>query len=82
MDAFREALVRERAFQIWEDEGRPDGASERHWAMAEQQITDEAMDWETPENSSHRDLADADGPATSAPVAPPARKPRSKRSSG
>lgn len=35
----REQSIRERAFAIWEHEGRPDGQAERHWRMAEQAIT-------------------------------------------
>jgi hypothetical protein len=31
----REQQVRERAYCIWEAEGRPDGRAEIHWAMAE-----------------------------------------------
>jgi hypothetical protein len=29
-----ENRVRERAYQIWESEGRPDGCAEKHWSMA------------------------------------------------
>jgi len=28
---------RERAYRIWEDEGRPEGAQEDHWKRAEEQ---------------------------------------------
>lgn len=28
---------RERAYKIWEDEGRPEGAHEDHWRRAEEQ---------------------------------------------
>ncbi len=28
---------RERAYKIWEDEGRPEGAHEEHWRRAEEQ---------------------------------------------
>ena len=31
----REQLIRERAYKIWEDEGRPDGAHDDHWKRAE-----------------------------------------------
>jgi hypothetical protein len=31
----RERQVRERAYYMWEAEGRPDGRAEIHWAMAE-----------------------------------------------
>lgn len=31
----REQEQRERAYKIWEDEGRPDGAHDDHWKRAE-----------------------------------------------
>jgi Protein of unknown function (DUF2934) len=34
----REQRIRDRAYAIWEYEGRPDGQSERHWRLAEQAI--------------------------------------------
>lgn len=34
----RLARVRELAREIWEAEGRPDGAELRHWAMAERLV--------------------------------------------
>jgi hypothetical protein len=34
----REDLVRDRAQQIWEREGKKDGDHERHWSQAEQEI--------------------------------------------
>ena len=30
--------VRERAYQIWEREGRQDGRAEEHWSQAEQEL--------------------------------------------
>lgn len=33
----REQQRRERAYKIWEDEGRPDGAHEDHWERARDQ---------------------------------------------
>jgi hypothetical protein len=30
--------VRRRAYQLWEDEGRPEGDQERHWLRAEQDV--------------------------------------------
>ncbi|MCR6502485.1 DUF2934 domain-containing protein [Shinella sp. CPCC 101442] len=33
----REQQRRERAYKIWEDEGRPEGAHEEHWRRAEEQ---------------------------------------------
>jgi hypothetical protein len=34
----REAEIRQRAHEIWESEGRPEGAHERHWKQAEQEL--------------------------------------------
>ena len=33
----REQQLRERAYKIWEDEGRPAGAHEDHWRRAQNQ---------------------------------------------
>ena len=30
--------VRERAYAIWEREGRPEGGADRHWAQAEAEL--------------------------------------------
>jgi hypothetical protein len=38
--ATREQRIKERAFQIWVDEGRPEGRHGEHWRMAEAQIAD------------------------------------------
>lgn len=37
---------RERAYKIWEDEGRPEGAHEDHWRRAEEQheLTEQESD--------------------------------------
>ena len=29
-----ENLIRERAYHIWESEGKPDGRAEQHWKLA------------------------------------------------
>ena len=34
----RERAIRERAFAIWEQEGRPEGKSLAHWLQAEAEI--------------------------------------------
>lgn len=34
----RETQVREKAYQLWQDEGEPDGRDQEHWAAAEQQL--------------------------------------------
>ena len=38
MDGEQEERLRERAYAIWEREGRPDGQAERHWAQAEAEL--------------------------------------------
>jgi hypothetical protein len=38
MDAGWETRVRERAYAIWEREGRPEGGAEQHWAQAEEEL--------------------------------------------
>jgi hypothetical protein len=37
----REAEIRERAYAIWENEGKPDGQQHEHWERAERQINGE-----------------------------------------
>jgi hypothetical protein len=37
----RERRIRERAHEIWEQEGRPEGRQEEHWRQASQEIGDE-----------------------------------------
>lgn len=37
----RETEVRERAYAIWENEGKPDGQQIEHWERAEKQINGE-----------------------------------------
>ena len=34
MEMDRERLIRERAYMIWEREGRPDGRADVHWFQA------------------------------------------------
>jgi Protein of unknown function (DUF2934) len=34
----REQAIRERAYAIWEEEGRPDGRDLDHWRRAEEEI--------------------------------------------
>ena len=37
-DGAQEEKVRERAYAIWEREGRPEGQAERHWAQVEEEL--------------------------------------------
>lgn len=37
----RERRIRERAYRLWEQEGRPEGRHEHHWTQASQEVGDE-----------------------------------------
>jgi hypothetical protein len=37
----REQQIREIAYRIWEDEGRPSDQADRHWQIAELQVAEE-----------------------------------------
>jgi Protein of unknown function (DUF2934) len=50
MNPDQEELVRERAYLLWEDEGRPEGCADRHWMTAERSLADEDMAWQSPAN--------------------------------
>ena len=43
-----EERVRQRAHQLWEQAGRPEGLAEEHWEQALQQITAEDADGDQP----------------------------------
>jgi hypothetical protein len=38
MTDHREQSIRERAYQIWVEEGRPEGRHDRHWRQAEAEL--------------------------------------------
>jgi len=38
MSESREQAVRERAYALWEQDGRPEGRSVAHWSQAEAEI--------------------------------------------
>jgi hypothetical protein len=38
MSEQREQAIRERAYALWEQDGRPDGRSVAHWSQAEMEI--------------------------------------------
>lgn len=43
-DDDRERRIRERAYRIWEEEGRPHGRQEEHWRQASREVGDELFD--------------------------------------
>jgi hypothetical protein len=38
MDNALERRIRERAYEIWNTTGRPDGRAEQHWLLAEREV--------------------------------------------
>ncbi|ARF90530.1 uncharacterized protein BCN122_III0499 [Burkholderia cenocepacia] len=38
MDEDRETQIRERAYQLWQADGAPDGRADEYWQRAEQQL--------------------------------------------
>jgi hypothetical protein len=41
MSADKERRIRERAYRIWEDEGKPSGREKEHWRRARREIEEE-----------------------------------------
>lgn len=37
-----ESKVRERAYELWEKDGRPEGSEEFYWRLAQEQLESEA----------------------------------------
>lgn len=44
----RKDWLRQRAYAIWESEGRPDGREHAHWAQAERELAADHMPEEQP----------------------------------
>jgi hypothetical protein len=74
MDDLRDQKTRERAYQIWLDEGQPNGEAEAHWLTAESELggdratiaaeTDYVMQTdEASASATRQQLSDRDGPA-------------------
>ena len=49
MKAVHQDLIRQRAYEIWEQSGRPDGLDREHWAEAERQLLDAAPEIAAPD---------------------------------
>ena len=41
--AYPEQRIRERAYELWEREGRPEGRADQYWRRAEEMIQSEAQ---------------------------------------
>lgn len=62
-----ESAIRELAYRMWEDGGRPDGQADQHWLEAERKLKSRAMD-----ESSKESFPASDPPASHVPDEPPA----------
>ncbi|MCQ1775819.1 DUF2934 domain-containing protein [Neorhizobium galegae] len=76
----KEQQQRERAYKIWEDEGRPDGFHDQHWKRAEEQhelaeqesedvtkVNQQADDRFAKDDTESRSVADMKAPSTMSP---------------
>ncbi|MBB3590166.1 hypothetical protein FHX08_000510 [Rhizobium sp. BK529] len=63
-----EDRVRERAYAIWEKEGRPDGEDLRHWSAAEAELRGETTNEQARKQIEETEAATR---ATGVPVPPP-----------
>jgi hypothetical protein len=92
MSPEQEDRIKQRAYEIWEREGCPDGRGDVHWSMAVQEIraedgwVDDATDPAGPTDDLSRQLGSAEAslaPEGTEPAleesAVPARKPRAKK---
>jgi hypothetical protein len=43
MDKETEQLIRERAYMLWENDGRPEGRAEEYWRRAEEEIMNQSV---------------------------------------
>ena len=68
MTEAREALIRERAYAIWQAEGSPEGCHDQHWRQAAQEVGTAAH--ETRDNAI---------PAPAGSSVPAAASPRARR---
>lgn len=60
MDKQKEDRIRQRAYQLWEDDGSPEGRADDYWGRAEAQVNaegDEAPPEPTAEQSDKRRVA-------------------------
>jgi len=58
-DLDRDALIRERAYAIWEASGRPLGRDREHWFQAAREVTEETIEAANPVKRVRRTLRSA-----------------------
>jgi len=64
-DMDKERRIRDIAYQLWEDEGRPAGKAEEHWRRARELVENETAD---------------ESPSLAQPPARKGRQPKSSKS--
>ncbi len=91
MSPEQEDRIKQRAYEIWEREGCPDGRGDVHWSMAVQEIraedgwVDDAADSDGPTDDLSRQLGSAEaalapeGATTTAEEPAPLKKSRAKK---
>lgn len=91
MSPEQEDRIKQRAYEIWEREGCPDGRGDVHWSMAVQEIraedgwVDDAADSDGPTDDLSRQLGSAEaalapeGATTTAEEPAPVKKSRTKK---
>jgi hypothetical protein len=91
MSPEQEDRIKQRAYEIWEREGRPDGRGDVHWSMAVQEIraedgwVDDAADSDGPTDDLSRQLGSAEaalapeGAVATEEEPAPAKKSRAKK---
>jgi hypothetical protein len=81
MDSEKQRRIRERAYEIWQREGRPHGRDAQHWQRAEAEIETESQARSEPET-----VGAGGAPLRSRRAAKPSRSaeaaPSSKRPTG
>ncbi|WP_431470200.1 DUF2934 domain-containing protein [Sphingosinithalassobacter sp. LHW66-3] len=80
MERDLEQRIRERAYEIWQEEGRPEGREEEHWQKAASEFGEAR---ETPSKPSAKAAGSAKRTTTKKPVASkakatPAEEPKAK----
>jgi hypothetical protein len=55
----KDALIRDRAYALWEASGRPIGRDQEHWYQAAKEITDQTIEAVNPVKRVRRTLRSA-----------------------
>jgi Protein of unknown function (DUF2934) len=70
MEPDKEARIRERAYEIWVNEGRPHGRDAEHWQRAAAEINAESGAVADPAAAGSKPRTEAPSPPSVAPSAP------------